>query len=168
MTTPASERRWDVADGKVLYAAVAMVDETVEVALAPPEGHLQSVQGEAGAQMGGGLPADDEAAVGIDDEGHVDEARPGAHEGQVGQPEAVPILCREVAADEVGRPGRLRIGDRRAPLLAAHRALEAQRVHEELDRAAGDRDALAVQLPPDFTGAVDAVVLPVDTADLAG
>lgn len=101
MTAPASERRWGVADGEVLCAAIAMVDETAEVALAPPEGHLQGVQGEARTQVAGSLPADDEAAEGVDDEGHVDEARPSAHVGQVGEPEAVRRLGGEVAADEV-------------------------------------------------------------------
>jgi len=126
-----------------------MVDEAVKLSLAPPEGHLQGVQGEARAQVAGGLPTDDEAAEGIDHEGRRDEARRGAHGGQVGKPQAVRGLRGEVAADEVGRPGRLRVGDRRAPPLAAHRAL-------------------AAQLPPHLAGAVDAVVLLIDAADLAG
>lgn len=38
-----------------------------------PDGHLQRVQGQVGAQRPGGLPADDEAAEGVDDQGHIDE-----------------------------------------------------------------------------------------------
>jgi hypothetical protein len=85
------------------------VDEAVKVALAPPEGHLEGIEGEVGAQMRGGLPADDEAAVGVEDERYVDEARPGAHVGEVGEPEAVRGDGREVALDEAGRPARLRV-----------------------------------------------------------
>lgn len=44
-----------------------------------------AVQGEIATQVAGGLPADDEAAECIDDEGRIDEARLGAHRDQIGQ-----------------------------------------------------------------------------------
>ena len=39
--------------------------------------------------------------------------------------------------------------------LATADTLEAQLAHQPLHRAAGDCDALAVQLPPHLAGAVD-------------
>jgi hypothetical protein len=47
--------------------------QSVQLGLAAPDGHLQGVQGQIGPQRPGGLPADQEAAEGVDDEGHVDE-----------------------------------------------------------------------------------------------
>jgi len=56
--------------------------------------------------------------------------------------------------------------DRGAGGLAAHDPGDAQLTHEPLDRAAGDADALAAQLPPDLAGAVDLVVVVEDPLDL--
>ena len=120
-----------------------MVDEAVKVALVPPEGHLEGIDGKIGAQVRGGLPADNEAAVGVEDERHVDEPRPDAHVGQVGEPEAVRRRGGEVAFDQVGRPARLRVGDGGPVLLAAHGALEAFLAHQAFDGAAGHRETLA-------------------------
>ena len=78
-----------------------MVDEALAGALALPEGHLQGVEGEVGSQVAGRLPADDEAAVDVEDEGDVDEAGPGTHVGQIGDPETVRGGRREVALDQV-------------------------------------------------------------------
>src|SRR5450756_1905443 len=91
-------------------AAVTVVHEPGDVCLAAPEGHLEGIEGEIGARVARGLPADDEAAVGVEDERYVDETRPGAHVGEVGEPEAVRSLGGEVALDEVGRPRRRLVG----------------------------------------------------------
>src|SRR5665647_1876707 len=131
-------------------AAVTVVDEPGDVCLAAPEGHLEGIEGEIGARVARGLPADDEAAVGVEDERYVDETRPGAHVGEVGEPEAVRSLGGEVAVDQIGRPRRLGVTDRRCPLLAAHGALKALAAHQALHRAAGYGKALTVQLPPDL------------------
>jgi hypothetical protein len=105
-----------------LHAAVAMVDEPGKVALALPEGHLQGVEGKVGSQVVGRLPAADEAAESIKDEGHTDKPRPGAHGGQVGDPEAVRGGGGTVALHEiVGTQGAL-IGSGRKDLLATHNA----------------------------------------------
>jgi hypothetical protein len=71
-----------------------VVDQAVQAGvLAGPDGHLQGVQQgvqrQGGAQGGGDAPADDRAAVGVDDERGVAEPRPGGHVGQIGNPQAV-------------------------------------------------------------------------------
>jgi hypothetical protein len=69
-----------------LAARVAVVDQPATAQLAAPDGHLQRVQGQVGAQVGGELPTHQQAAEHIQDEGDVDPAFPGAHVGQVGDP----------------------------------------------------------------------------------
>lgn len=76
----------DVANGEVVDAAVTVVDEPVNIAATPPEGHLQGIEGKISAERAGDLPAEDPAAVGVDDEGRLYEARPGADIRQVGHP----------------------------------------------------------------------------------
>ena len=78
------------------------MDEAVEAcSLRRVDGHLQGVEGEVAAQRRRDLPADDEAAEDVDDEGHVDEADVGLHVGEVRHPEAVGAIGDEVALDEV-------------------------------------------------------------------
>ena len=56
-------------------------------ALAAPDGHLQRVQGQVGAQRP--RPPADRGGEGIDDESHIDEPGPGRHVGEVGDPRLV-------------------------------------------------------------------------------
>jgi hypothetical protein len=53
------------------------------------QGLLQRIEHEAGACRPGDASADDAAGVGVDDESHVDEARPGADIGEVRDPQRV-------------------------------------------------------------------------------
>jgi hypothetical protein len=134
--------------------------------LAAPDGHLQGVQDQFGAQRPGGLPADQVAAKGVDDQGHIDKAGPGRHIGQVGDPQLIGSLRGEVPLHQVGGSsgGRIRRG---GPLgLATADAFQAQLTHQPLHGAAGHHDPLAVQLAPELAGAVDAQVLGMDPADL--
>lgn len=79
-----------------------MVDEPVK----PPAWRRQRAILRASrprsVQVLGSLTAADEAGVGVDYEGHVDEARPGAHVGQVGQAERVQRPCPTVPRHEAG------------------------------------------------------------------
>lgn len=104
--------------------------------------------------MVGRLPADDAVAKDIEDEGDVDAVRPGAHVGEVGDPETVGRLGAEVALDEVIGPQGALVGYGREDALAAHDATQALLAHETLDRATGDADAFALELPPDLAQAV--------------
>jgi hypothetical protein len=57
-----------------LQTAVRVVDETLEVVMAAPDGHLQRVEGEVGSQGGGDPPADDATGEHISDERRGGEA----------------------------------------------------------------------------------------------
>ena len=86
---------------------------------------------------GGELPADDAARVGVDDEREEHQALPAAQVGQVGDPQPIGRLDREVALDEVGAAVRARVGAGGPPRLpaalgpddpvGAHEALHAAR-----------------------------------------
>ena len=56
-----------VANGQVLAAGVAVVDQPVEALGAGPDRHLQGLQRQGGAQVGGQRPADQSAGVHVDD-----------------------------------------------------------------------------------------------------
>src|SRR5512132_1199372 len=59
-----------------LHPTVAVMDQVVQAGvLTGPDGHLQGVQRQGGPQRGGDPPADDGAAVGVDDERGVAEPR---------------------------------------------------------------------------------------------
>ena len=91
----------------------------------------------------------------------------GLHVGEVGHPQPVRRRRREVALDQVARSVLALVGARgdlvgRAPPGTR----KAQLTHEALDRAAGDPDALPVELGPDLVGPIDVEVLGVDPGDL--
>jgi hypothetical protein len=90
-----------VADRQVLAPSVGVMHEAVEVP-AVPDRHLQGVEGQIGPEGPGGLPAHDEPAVRVDDEGHVDEARPRRHVTEVVHPQLLGPGRGEVPVDEIG------------------------------------------------------------------
>src|SRR5690606_35591045 len=92
------------------------------------------------------------------DEGDVDDAGERGDVGEVGNPAAVRGRGDEVTVHEVRGPLCAHVGDRGDHLLAADRSGDAELAHEAFDGAAGHRDILAVQEPPDLPGAVDTVV----------
>ena len=71
--------------------------------LAVPDGHLERVEGEGGAQGARHPPAHDAPGEDVDDEGGVGEARPRRHVGDVGHPELVGPAGHEATIDQVGR-----------------------------------------------------------------
>ena len=79
---------------------------------------------ELGTHVGRHRPADDPAAPGVDDRGEVAGAAPRRQLGDVGDPEPVGALRREVAVDEVGEGLRVLVADRRAHEAAAVDARE--------------------------------------------
>jgi hypothetical protein len=150
-----------------LHAAVRVMHQRVQAGvLAGPDGHLQGVQGQGGAKGGGDPPADDGAAVGVDDEPGVAEPRPGGHVGEVGDPQAVGRRRGELAVDEVGGALVGLGGDGGPPRLAAHDPADAELAHEPRHPVAAHGDALPGQLPPDLLSAVHLEVLRVDPLDL--
>jgi hypothetical protein len=117
-------------------------------------------------QGGGDPPADDGAAVGVDDERGVAESRPGRDVGEVGDPQAVGRRRGEVPLDQVGGALLGRVGDGGPPRLAAHDPADAKRAHEPRHPVAAHLDALPAKLPPALLSAVHLEVLLVDPADL--
>ena len=76
-----------------------MVDDGLGTALL--EGHVESVQDQAGAQVVGHGPPDDAPAEGIEHDGQVEEPGPGRDVGNVGDPQPVGCIRGEVPADQV-------------------------------------------------------------------
>jgi len=75
--------------------------------------HLERVQHELGSHVGLKLPADDRAAVDVEDEGEVAEALPGADVADIGDSLLVRAARGEVALHEVACPlERSLVGDR--------------------------------------------------------
>jgi hypothetical protein len=99
--------------------------------------HLERIQHELGAQMIGHGPTDDPTAEGIEHHSEVEEARGGGHEGDVGDPELVWRLGREVAVHQV----RCRAGFLIAP--RRHRATAPVAGSGKAGLAHQARDALA-------------------------
>jgi hypothetical protein len=90
----------------------------VEVGAAALAGELTH---ELGAHVGRELPADDPAAVAVEDEREVAEAVPGADVGQIGDPLLVRAGRREVTLEQIAGPlERGLVRDRRALLAAAN------------------------------------------------
>jgi hypothetical protein len=72
----------------------------------------------------------------------------------------------ELAIDVIKRTKRGLVAHRRAERLAANDALKTHGPHQAGNRAAGDIEALALQLPPDLANAVDTEVRVEHTLDL--
>src|SRR5437867_6618885 len=111
-------------------------------------------------------PADDAAGVDIDHKRDVDETRPRGDVTEVGHPQLVRTTRLELPVHPIERPLCAIVCNRRAALTPAHSALQAQRVHQTLDRAASNHDILARELPPHLARTIDAEILVVDAADL--
>src|SRR6266705_739073 len=103
-TAPSSASRWVERTDRYSHPPVRVVHQPVQAALTGPDGHLQRVHGQGGAQGGGDPPADDHAAVGVNDEGGVAEPGPGGHIGQVGDPQAVGCRGDKLAVDQASGP----------------------------------------------------------------
>jgi hypothetical protein len=132
------------------------------------EGHPERVEDEIGAHVRCELPADDLAAVGVDDEREEDEAFPAAQIGEVRDPQLVAAGGAEVTLDQVGPPPRLEVGDRRPPRLpASFRTLDSVAAHQPFDPTTADLLALAHKHLPHPARAVGVVVRGVQLADTA-
>jgi hypothetical protein len=101
--------------------------------------HPQSVEDERGAHVARELPADDLAAVGVDDEAEEHEPLPAAQVGEVREPELVRPGGLELALHEIGAAHRRGIGPGGAPRLSpALCALQGVLAHQTLDPTAPD------------------------------
>ena len=86
------------------------------------ESLLERIAGEVAAQRAGHAPADDPPGKDIEDEGHVDEAAPGRHTGEVRDPQLVGTRGRKRALDQVCRLRQCVISHRRLERAPPYRA----------------------------------------------
>jgi len=104
-----------------------------------PQRHVESVEHQLGAQALGHGPAHHAAAAHVEDHGHVEEARPGGHVGDVGDPELIDRRGHEVAPHEIrGRSHAASPsgGHREAAAVDAGEAELAHQTSTPLGRAA--------------------------------
>ena len=130
------------------------------------QGLLQGIQYKAGVRSARHAPADNAPGKGVDHEGDIDEARPGRDVGEVADPQRVRPQGPELAVDPVERARRGLVADRCPDRLAPDRPLQARGPHQARDGAAGDRDPLSAELPPDLAHPIDPEVLLEDAPDL--
>jgi hypothetical protein len=151
-----------------LAAGVGVVDQLhVGARPAARERHPQRVEHEVGAHVPGELPADDPPAVDVDHEREEHQSFPATQIGEVRDPESVRSRRSEVAPDQVRPPRRARVGDCRAPRLAAALgALNAVRAHQPLDAVAPGVDTLTLKRQPGPAVAVAMVVGAMHPLDL--
>lgn len=101
-----------------------------------------------------GSPADDPPGVGIDDEGDIDEPRPGRDVGEIRHSQHVRRWRAEPAIDVIEPARRCFVADGRAHRLAPDHPCQAHFAHQPCGRTAGNRKAFPHHLPPDLAHAV--------------
>src|SRR5690606_5806314 len=163
--------RWDRADRlekEVLTPTVAMVNEpTGPLLLSLADSLLEGIEGEITPERTRHPPPHDTAAESIDDKGHIDEALPGGHIGEIRDPALVRALGGEVPLHQIEWPlSGIAWSRGSRPTPAADRALKPELPHQALDRTARHLGALSVQLAPDLARAVDLEVLLPNPTDL--
>jgi hypothetical protein len=122
------------------------------------QGLLERIQDKLRAHMSADASADDEARIHINDERDIGKALPSRDEGEVGDPELVRPVGRELALDQVARPGRGQVRPGGAEVCLADHALQALGAHQALYGAACHGYFLTVHLAPDLVGAIDLAV----------
>ena len=85
---------------------------------------------------------------------------------EVRDPQLVGTIGLELPIDPIQWARRLVVADRGAHDLSPHDTPQSLTTHKSFDRAAGHRDTLPVQLPPDLIGAINLQVGLPDTLDL--
>ncbi len=137
-----------------------MMHEPVQrFVLAAPDGHFQSVEGEAGPHIGVEPPPDDFPGVHIGHERRVHHSVPGRNVGYVGDPQSVRPVRGELQVHQVLRSRSAWVDAGRAGPAAAQRADQPRVAHQTLDRAARHRDPFPVELTPHLPCPVHLVVL---------
>ena len=71
------------------------------VGLSGHERHVESVEHDAGLQIGREGPSDDPTRLGVENDREIEKAGRRPQEGNVGHPQRVRPLGHEVAADEI-------------------------------------------------------------------
>ncbi len=120
---------------------------------------FQRIQDETGMRRPAGSPANDPPGIGIDNEGDVNEARPGGDICEIRHPQPIGRGRIELPIDVIERARRGLVADRGAYWFASDHTLKAQFTHQPLDGAAGDGETLPPHLSPDLANTVHFEVL---------
>lgn len=149
-----------------LDSSIAVVHESLDP-LPSVQRLLERVPRQVAAQRARYLPADDPTREYVDDEGHVDEPRPGGPVGQVGHPQTIRLIRREGSLNEICGTLCGLVHDR-GPLEGwpADDAPKTHPRHQALHRASRHGETLAVELQPDLARLIDRRVLFPDALDL--
>lgn len=105
---------------------------------AAPQGHLERVDDELGAQEVGDRPAHDAARPGVEDDGQIDLAGLGRVFGNVADPEPVRARHAKGAVDEILTGALGRVSACARPVAAAVHALDASSAHQPFHALATD------------------------------
>jgi hypothetical protein len=92
------------AAGRTPARCIARVQGVVDqprVGTPVPDGHVEGVEDELGAEVVGHRPADHPTRVDIQDDGQIQPARPGRDVGDVSRPDTVGCGRSELAVDQV-------------------------------------------------------------------
>ncbi len=119
------------------------------VGLSGRERHVESVDHDAGLQIGREGPSDDPARPGVENDREVEKAGQRRQEGDVGHPQRVRPIGHEVAADEIAggmMVPRLPRRDRRASAPADAR--DPCCSHQSSNPLPANREAISLQLGP--------------------
>lgn len=130
------------------------------------QGLLQRVEHEAGLRSQRRAPADDTTGISVDDVGDVDEARPDADIGEVGELEPVGRRSMEDPVHMIERARRRLVRHCGAHGLATNDALQPHAAHQSRHGAARHVEAFAHHLPPDLPHAINLEVLGEDAGGL--
>src|SRR5271155_46145 len=124
-----------------LRTAIRMMDDVV--GLSGYERHVESVEHDAGLQIGREGPSDDPARPGVENDREVEKAGQRRQEGDVGHPQLVRPLGHEVATDEIAggmMVSRLSRRDRHASAPAD--ACNPARPHQPSNPLPADRETI--------------------------
>jgi hypothetical protein len=136
------------------------------VGLSGRERHVESVEHDAGLQIGREGPSDDPARPGVENDREVEKAGQRRQEGDVCHPQRVRPLSHEVAADEIAggmMVPRLPRRDRRASAPADGR--DPRCSHQPSNPLSANREAISLQFGMNRRRAIGSMRSSVDRAD---
>ena len=145
--------------------AVTVVDQAVLGGPADVDRLFERVEHELRARGLARPPADDTPGEHVDDERHVDHARPGRDVGKVAHPQPIGPVSGEPPVHPVQRTRRGFVANRCLHTPSSAHSFETQPVHQSRHSVAADLEALPQKLPPDLAGAIDPEVLSMDPQD---
>lgn len=124
----------------------------VGLAITLTDRHTQRDIHQLGLSGGRRVPTDDLLGEDIDDERHVGPSRPGAHVGEVRDPDTIRRIGGEVPVQQISGTDPVLGGDRGADALASAHTGQPQATHTSIHRTSGSpREAAPYQgghLPP--------------------